>query len=161
MTNTDKLLIFRIEEQNFAISLEVVAVVINIVEICELPHAPEYILGIINYYGEVLPVIDLRFIFQQKSRDIELSDKLIVVKFSEQPICLWVDQIGEIIDFKPDMIKESNNFFMEMNYIDGIFMLENDIVFLQNVENFFTKEVMEKLHELVSTHKQISSAKMN
>jgi purine-binding chemotaxis protein CheW len=72
------LLGFIVDEQRYALKLAKVQQVVRIVEIANLPKAPEIVLGLINFQGSVIPVLDVRKRFGLAARDLSLSDQLVI-----------------------------------------------------------------------------------
>ena len=99
MQDSEKLLIFRLDNTSFAIHLNDVERIIRIVEISALPESAKYIMGVIDYHGEFIPVVDTRYIFKLPQRDFEIQDKLIVTNLSGKRIAFWVDSTDEIDEF--------------------------------------------------------------
>jgi len=73
-----ELVVFILDEQEFAVHLSSVEGVVRIVEITPLPKAPDIVSGIINYKGAIIPVMNVRRRCTIQEREIELSDQLII-----------------------------------------------------------------------------------
>ena len=77
-------IIFRIDRQFYALALDDVVRVIRMVAISPIPDMHDSMLGIINMAGQIIPVIDLRFLFGQPNKPPELQDILLVVQVQGQ-----------------------------------------------------------------------------
>jgi len=80
MSRADQIVIFTLNEQRYGIPLGVVERVVRMVEITRLPSGPEFIQGVINVQGEIMPVLNLRRRFNLVERPVELSDQLIIIR---------------------------------------------------------------------------------
>lgn len=146
----EKLVVFYIDEQQFALNIERVERIISIVEILQLPKAPDYIAGTINYYGEHLPVINMRKLFLLPLRKIELTDQIIIVKTDRMKIALWVDRTNEIVTLNNEQIIPNNSVFLEAEMVEGLFKLNDGRVLISNPDKFLKPEQIEKLSILLS-----------
>ncbi len=67
-------LVFHLDEQRYAIKLSEVKKVTRAVQITNLAEAPEFLLGLINLQGDIIPIIDIRRALHLPDREMELSD---------------------------------------------------------------------------------------
>lgn len=140
-----KLLIFQIDNQQFALPLTVVEKVIEIVEIRQLPKTPEYVYGIINMYGEIISVINLRSLFGLPSKEIELSDQLLIVSTSLFKHALWIDATDKIIEIDRNKIVRSEKLKYGKKFVQGVVKLENGMVLINDVEKFLSSGELKEL----------------
>jgi purine-binding chemotaxis protein CheW len=94
--NTRQVVIYRVANQRFALPLESVETAVPAVEITPLPGAPEFIPGIINVHGRILPVIDTRRYFGFPAREMIPSDRLLIARIGSRTAALWVDDVEEV-----------------------------------------------------------------
>ncbi len=97
-TQKDKYLTFRIADEDYAIEIKYVIEIIGIQKITRVPNIKEYIKGIINLRGIIIPVVEVRRRFNLQ--DIEYDDRtcIIVVKVNNISIGLIVDEVAEVMD---------------------------------------------------------------
>jgi purine-binding chemotaxis protein CheW len=149
MSSIGKLVLFHIEKQQFALPLDIVDRIVNIVEICPLPNAPDHIAGTINYRGELLPVVNLRKLFLIPEREVELSDQLIITNTTEMTIALWVDKSDEIVEMEELKITSPNKVYLENEIVNGLFNLYNNRILISDPNKFLTPEQIAKLRNLL------------
>jgi len=127
------ILVFNIDNQQFAINLSSIERVIRIIQITSQPHAPEHVAGIINLHGEVLPVIDFRTLIGLQPKEIDLGDQLIICTVSGKKIALWIDGVKQISTPSKDQISAGEG---PMEYVvkDG-----TDVTLYYNLEKFVWK----------------------
>lgn len=99
------LIIFRIDRQFYALPLDDVVRVIRMVAISPIPDMPNSILGIINMAGQIIPVIDLRFLFGQVNKPPELQDLLLVIQAQGQIFSVIVDEVLNILELPLNQIQ--------------------------------------------------------
>lgn len=161
-----KLVMFRLDEQRFALSLPTVERVVRIVEITSLPKAPDYIKGIIDFHGEIIPVVNVRMLFNLREREIELSDQLIITKTSMRKVALWVDSISEVVERPEEEIIKSEKILLGIDYVEGVFKFKDGMVLLQDLDQFLSMEevkllrnALKKQNEKVKKEEYIKKSK--
>ena len=82
MSKFHHLVVFSLDDQQYALLLPVVERVINAVAVTPLPEAPDIVLGVINIYGEIIPVMNIRKRFGLPEREIDIKDQLIISRSS-------------------------------------------------------------------------------
>ncbi|MCL1995182.1 MAG: chemotaxis protein CheW [Defluviitaleaceae bacterium] len=95
-TMDDKYLIFKVEEEEFGIEISTVQEIINIVPITRVPHTPNYLKGIINLRGDLVPIIEVRSRFMMEHRPYDDLTCIIVLEREEEKIGLIVDEVHEV-----------------------------------------------------------------
>lgn len=148
----DKLLAFSIEGQQFALLLSVVDRVIPSVAITPLPDAPQVIVGVIKLSDEVLPVFNIRKRFGVPSRDIKLSDRMIVAHAGSHLVALWVDTVEDIHEMEADHMVTSDGLLDSLPYVKGVVQVDKDLIIIHDLEEFLSlKEEIELKKALDST----------
>ncbi len=105
------LVIFRLEQQTFAFSIESIQQIIDMVTILPLPKADPLIEGVINYHGKMVPIIDLRRLFTEQIISLfRLHTPILLVTIEKQTIGLVVDEVLDINGISADQIADVNDF---------------------------------------------------
>ncbi len=143
-TLRDKYLTFTLGEEVYGIDIRVVIEIIGIQRITKVPEVPEYVRGIINLRGKIIPVVDMRLRFRQQYREYTDRTCIVVVEINGVLIGLIVDAVSEVLDIReenvvpPPELKASQN-----KYIRGIGKLESGVVMLLDWEKLFSEEDQE------------------
>jgi purine-binding chemotaxis protein CheW len=87
---------FTVGEIPYAIEIGRVIQIVNPLRMSPLPHLPEAVVGVADYRGDVLPVIDLRLRFGLSASTVTRRTKWIVVEIARQPAALVVDGVSEV-----------------------------------------------------------------
>lgn len=135
---------FIICNDHYAVNVAKVLEVLQEEHITPVPNAPDYIKGIINFRGDVVPVFETRVRFNLPDRNSDESYNIIVLDVSEGAdmfrLGAVVDKVKDVIsiddaDIKPVpvMSKEFNTDFLQ-----GIYKLNNEFIMLLNVEKVFS-----------------------
>lgn len=100
-----KFLTFRIDREDYALEIRHVTEIIGIQKITEVPDMADYVRGVINLRGKVIPVIDVRARFHLPARPYDERTCIIVVHVRELAVGLVVDKVNEVADIADDRIE--------------------------------------------------------
>ena len=137
-TLKDKYLTFTLGDEVYGIDISVVIEIIGIQKITSVPEVPEYVKGIINLRGKIIPVVDMRLRFRRQFREYTDRTCIVVVEIHDG---LIVDGVAEVLDIReqdvvpPPDLKASQN-----KYIRGIGKLASNVVMLLDWEKLFSGE---------------------
>lgn len=129
-------LTFSVDREVYGISIRNVTEIIGIQPVSTLPEAPEYIKGIINLRGKIIPVIDMRI--KLKKEPAEYTDRtcIIVVELEEKLAGLIVDSVAEVMSIKdenitapPELGKNTSS-----RFISGIGKVDGNVKLLVKLE---------------------------
>ncbi len=147
----DKYLTFLINNESYGIEIKFVTEIIGIQQITSIPEMPNYVKGVINLRGAVIPVMDLRLRF--KMNEIEYNERtcIIVVNHNDTNFGLIVDFVSEVIDIPDEMIEKSKKGFSSgrNNYIKGIAKVSDGVKVIINVDILFKIDELEQIFESI------------
>ena len=133
-----KIVLFSLEEPRYALYLSEVVKVERAVEITSLPKAPQVVSGVINYHGEIIPVIDIRKLFRLPQRDIHLEDQFIIARTSHRHVVLVVDSVNGVYDLEHHQVIDAGESFPFTEYLSGIATIDHGIVLITDLEKFLS-----------------------
>ncbi len=143
-TLKDKYLTFTLGEEVYGIDIRVVIEIIGIQRITKVPEVPEYVRGIINLRGKIIPVVDMRLRFRQQYREYTDRTCIVVVEINNVLIGLIVDAVSEVLDIREENVVPPPELRASQNkYIRGIGKLESSVVMLLDWEKLFSEEDQE------------------
>lgn len=127
---------FRSGEQEFGADIMTIREIRGWTQTTPLPHAPDYVCGVINLRGMVLPVVDLKSRLGQNATDVSNKHVIIVVRCGEQTMGLLVDAVSDILTAAEDDIQVTPELARDghSEFIDGIAVLEERMVTILNME---------------------------
>jgi purine-binding chemotaxis protein CheW len=161
MSHTDKtenagilnsFLTFRMMQEVFAIDVLKVIEILELSKITRVPRAPEFLVGIINLRGNVLPVIDARIKFGMPKKDITIDSCIIVlnIEIDNDNIMLGalVDSVSEVLEVRTDAIQKSPSIGSRYNsaFIDGLVKMNDDFIMILNIGKAFSQEDLGQLN---------------
>jgi purine-binding chemotaxis protein CheW len=140
--NARKVLSFGLGNEEYGLDILVVREIIGIIDITPLPRMPEYVKGIINLRGKIIPVIELRKRFGMESVTYTESTCIIVVdvpadgKIESRLIGVVVDSVCEVLDIPTASIEPSPEFgnSIHMDSITGIGKVKDKVVVLLDAD---------------------------
>ena len=148
-TQKDKYLTFHIGGEDYAISICHVIEIIGMLKITEVPQTPNYVKGVINLRGKVIPVMDIRLRFEMEARDYDERTCVIVVNFNDNTVGFVVDTVSEVLDIPEESVETCGQLSNSEggNFICGMGKVEDRIKMILDVDALLFKdnEVLENL----------------
>jgi purine-binding chemotaxis protein CheW len=148
---------FIICSELFAVNVSKVLEVLQKENITKVPNAPDYIKGIINFRGEVVPVFESRARFNLTERKDDETYVIIVLDLSSENetfrIGAIVDKVQDVINISEDEIKPVPAMSKDFNteFLQGIFKLNEKFIMLLDVEKVFKAGEINNLKEKVES----------
>lgn len=130
--------VFTLDGQRYALPLANVKRSIRVVAITPLPKAPSIVLGVIDLGGVILPVIDIRKRFGHPSRDIRLSDHLIVATTRKRTLALLVDETKGVVEISPESYESTDKILSGLKLVDGTVSLMDGLVLIHDLESLLS-----------------------
>lgn len=140
MKKPSHLIVFALDRQRYALPLHVVDRVVRMVAVTPLPKAPDIILGVVNFQGRVIPVINMRRRFCLPEREIALTDQLVVAHTARRPVALVADAVLDVIACPPQSLIASGNILPRVEYVEGVMKLEDGLIFIHDLDKFLSLE---------------------
>ncbi|MDF2986064.1 MAG: CheW protein [Eubacterium sp.] len=146
-TQKGRFLTFALGKEEYGIEIKYVTEIIGIQVITKIPELPDYLKGIINLRGKIIPVMDVRLRFKKESREYTDRTCIIVIDINETSIGLIVDTVSEVITIEDVNIVPPPNFKTGFNnkYVKGIGKTGNDVKLLLDCEKILSEEELDSL----------------
>lgn len=144
-------LTFLIGSESYGIEVRYVTEIIGIQAITEIPELPEYVKGIVNLRGKIIPVMDVRLRFRKEPKDYNDRTCIIVIDIRDISIGLIVDTVSEVITIPDQDIVEppKMNKGFSNRYIKNIGKVGNDVKLLLDCEKLLTDDEIESLSDVL------------
>jgi len=147
-TQKDKYLTFTLGSEVYGLDIRVVQEIIGILPITGVPEVPEYVRGIINLRGKIIPVVDMRLRFRQDFRPYTDRTCVIVIEAEAMQVGLIVDGVAEVLTIpEANVVPQPKLSASQNRYIRGVGKLggEEGVVLLLDWEKLFSQEDEELL----------------
>ena len=148
-----KYLTFKLADEDYGISLLKVREIIGMMPITSVPRTPEFVKGVINLRGKVIPVTDLRLRFAIRENDYTDRTCIIVVEVDGQDtpvqIGIVVDAVTEVLPVKAEEIENAPEFGASVDtaYILGMANMEGGVKILLDIDRVLTATEMNALEK--------------
>jgi len=148
-----KYLTFTMNKEEYGISILKIKEIIGMMAITTVPQTPDFVKGVINLRGKVIPVVDLRLRFGMESMEYNERTCIIVVEITGQAgtvmIGIVVDSVSEVLNIKGEEIEDTPTFGTKLNteYILGMAKMEGGVKILLDIDQVLSAEeiaVLEK-----------------
>jgi purine-binding chemotaxis protein CheW len=150
MNDSIHFLVFTLDDQRYALYLSAVEKTVRAVEVTPLPKCPDIVLGVINFRGRVVPVINIRKRFRLPEREMELSDHLIIARTSRRSVALAVDSVLDILKLADRDIIPAGEVLPAMDYVQGVAKLQDGMVLIHDLDRFLDLEEEKALDAAMS-----------
>ncbi|HUW06952.1 MAG TPA: chemotaxis protein CheW [Williamwhitmania sp.] len=148
------IVLFNLDGQHYGLYLAAVDRVVPVVEIASLPKAPDIVMGVVNFHGEIIPVINVRKRFNLPIRALELNDQLIIARTSKRLVALVVDSVLGVHELKNSQLVNIEESFRYTNYLAGIAKVDDDIVLIHDLEKFLSLDEQQQIDKVLSKGKK-------
>ncbi len=151
-----KFLTFVLGNEEYGIEILMVREIIGIMEITPVPQTPDYVKGVINLRGKVIPVIDQRIKFSMPEVQQTQETCVIVVDVKESLIGILVDSVSEVLDIGREEIEATPHFGQEIDtqFIMGLGKTKGKLIILLDIEKVLTTEEIKMVEELSKENKE-------
>lgn len=131
--------IFKLNDVEYGIDILQVNEIVKMQPITQMPSMPEYVDGVINLRGKVIPIIDLKIKLKLESGKRDDNTRIIVVNVKDYVFGIVVDEVAEVLRINSEQIEDSNEIssHIDEQYVQGIAKINDRLVILLNIERIF------------------------
>lgn len=150
---------FRIGRETFGLPISIVREIVRVPEITAVPNAPDYIEGVINLRGRIIPIVDLRKRFGQKTVESSKKNRIVVVEIGPRAFGLIVNSASEVLRIPPSEIEEPNSVFQEgeLDFVTGVGKLKGRLVILLDVSKILKRGELSSLDEIARAPEPVAA----
>lgn len=151
MNDSDFLVVFTLDDQRYALSLSATDRVVRMVAITALPNAPAIVLGVVNFQGRVIPVIDVRRRFGLPEHKIGPGDRLIIAHTARRSVALVADAVLDVITDTAQHRIATEHILPGLEYVSGVIKLADGLILIHDLEQFLSLEEEDALDRILET----------
>src|SRR5512147_760442 len=146
ITETTQYLTFKLDDEVFALDITKVREVLDFTTVTKVPRTPEFMRGVINLRGSVVPVVDLRLKFGMTKTEKTVNTCIIIVEVvvdNETTILgALADSVQEVMDLEPGQIEAAPKIGTRLNteFILGMGKRDNTFVILLDIDKVFSTD---------------------
>ncbi len=145
-----QLVTFSIGEEEFGVEILKVQEIIRMLDITRVPKAPDFVEGVINLRGKVIPVIDLRRRFGLEAKGHDKKTRIIVIEISQMIVGFVVDSVSEVLRIPAGTIEPPPPVIsgLDSEYISGVGKLDDRLLIMLDLNRLLSKEEKTALGEV-------------
>ena len=142
-----QLVTFSIGEEEFGVNILQVQEIIRTMDITKVPRAPEFVEGVINLRGKVIPIVDMRSRFGLESKEHDKYTRIIVIEIEMIIVGFVVDSVSEVLRIPANSVQPPPPVVagMDSDYIDGVGKLDDRLLILLDLDSLLDNEEKEAL----------------
>lgn len=132
-----QLVTFRIGEEEFGVDILAVQEIIRLMQITMVPRAPEFIEGVINLRGKVIPVVNMRTRFNKAEHVPDSATRIVVMELGQKIVGFLVDGVSEVLRIPENTVEDPPPVVAGIGseYIRGIGKLDNRLLILLDLDH--------------------------
>jgi purine-binding chemotaxis protein CheW len=140
LVSEKQLVIFDLSEEAYGVDIGSVREIISMQEITRVPRTPEFVEGIIDLRGKVIPVVDLRKKFGLPVGEQDKNNRIVVVDIAGQDIGVVVDAVNEVLRVPSNSVEPPSSIITttDSEYLLGIAKLEDRLIILLDLERLLS-----------------------
>ena len=149
LKSADRYLTFCVDDEKYGIHISRIKEIIATINITHIPKTPDFVKGVINLRGSVIPVVDVRLKFGMKEKEMDIDSAIIIYEVNKASIGFIVDQVEDVLSIDEKHISDAPHFgsSIDTSFIENVAEVENDVIMLLNLEKIF------EAHELLDIAK--------
>jgi len=143
-TRDREFLVFSLGEEEYAIDILKVQEIRGYDNVTRIANAPDFIKGVSNLRGVIVPIVDLRIKFRLSDAVYDDQTVVIVVNIAERVVGIVVDRVSDVMTLSDEQIKPAPEFgvSLPLDYISGLGNLEQRMLVLVDIEKLLTSREM-------------------
>lgn len=144
MNEAMQFIVFSMEKEDYGIGIRDIYEINRLKEISitKVPKSPEYVEGIINLRGEIVPIVDLRKRFDLPSKEADKDSRAVIVKLDKKMIGMIVDKVDEVITLMPEEITPTPDEIKDIDsrYIKGVGKKGDKLITILDIKEILDKD---------------------
>lgn len=153
ITDTTQYLSFTLGKEIFAIDISKVREVLDFTRVTKVPRTPEYIRGVINLRGSVVPVVDMRLKFGMSQTERTVNTCIIIMEIflegENSVIGALADSVQEVFELEPDQIEPAPRIGTQLrtDFIKGMGKQNENFIIILDIDSVFSEDDLSAAEE--------------
>lgn len=145
-----QLVSFKVGTEEFGVDILKVQEINRMLKITKVPNAPDFVEGVVNLRGRIIPVIDLRKRLAIENKEHDNKTRIIVVDIQGNIVGFIVDEVNEVLRISKDIIESPPELVSQVDsdFITSVAKLEDRIIILLDLDNLLKKDEQKILEEI-------------
>jgi purine-binding chemotaxis protein CheW len=132
MSETIQVVSFKLGSEEYGVDIAQVQEINRMVAVTHVPRAPQFMEGVINLRGQLIPIIDLRTRFGMPRAEHTKSTRIVVTEIGAKRVGMVVDSVSEVLRLSTDQIEDAPEMItgVDTEYIRGVGKIEDRLIIL-------------------------------
>ena len=154
----DQLVVFELADEYYGVEIAAVEGIIKMQTITAVPHAPDFVEGVTNLRGSVLPVLDLRKRFGMTKTDNTKETRIVVVELGGNSVGMVVDGVSEVLRVPENAIEPPSPLVTSADsaFITGIAKVDERLVILLDLSKVLSTDESAALQSVQNSQEESS-----
>ncbi len=154
ITETSQYITFKLEDEVFALDIGKVREVLDFTSVAKVPQTPDFMLGVINLRGTVVPVVDMRLKFAIARAEKTVNTCIIIFEIEidgeNTVLGALVDSVQEVMDLDPDQIEPAPRIGTRLNtkFIKGMGKRDNRFIIILDIDKVFSSDELSMARDM-------------
>lgn len=155
ITETTQFLTFRLDEETFAVDVGKVREILDFTSVTKVPQTPDFMRGVINLRGSVVPVVDMRLKFGMARTEKTVNTCVIVMEIDlggeTTVVGSLADSVQEVLELEPELIAPAPRIGTKLrtDFIKGMGKRNDQFIIILDIDRVFDEETMGGLLEVL------------
>lgn len=156
-----QLVVFKIGKEYFGVGIDVIREIVRLPEVTDVPDAPEFLEGMINLRGKIVPVIDLKKRLKLQGEERGTATRVLITDETDTLAGLIVDSVDEVIRIEPEAVEEPPEMMtaIGIEYITGVAKVDERLIILLDITKILSAEEISKMANAAEGTEVLESTK--
>lgn len=160
LNETRQYLTFKLDEEVFGVDVAKVREILDLIKITKVPQTPDFMRGVINLRGSVVPVVDMRLKFGLEATESTVNTCIVVVEVELEGentvLGALVDSVQEVFELEPTEIEPAPRIGTKLKteFIKGMGKRDDRFIILLNIDKVFSTEELELVQSVQTSDTQ-------
>ena len=151
--STREVLVFVLGTEKYGVDILKVQEIRSYEKVTPLPAAPDYLKGVVNLRGVIVPVIDLRMKFGLKDPAYDATTVMVILRIGARVVGIVVDGVSDVIRLAPSDVKAAPELgtLVDSSYLAGLATRDERMILLVDIEKFLSSGELKLLSQVAET----------
>lgn len=131
-----QVVIFKLNQEQFAVETAKVQSINDMMEITQVPKAPNHIKGLINLRGNIISLLDVNLLLEMGKEHNDEQSNIIILEMEDELVGITVDQVDEVLDVDESLIEKAEE--RRKSYLKGVINFKDKIVTLIDIDKLLS-----------------------
>ena len=150
LVTANRYLTFFVDEEQYGIDISKIKEIIAPINITYIPKTPDFVKGVINLRGSIIPVVDIRLKFGMTEKEMDVETAIIIYEVDKTSIGFIVDYVEDVLSIDEKHISDAPRFgsSIDTSFVENIAEVDNTVIMLLNLEKIFEAEELLDISKL-------------